>query len=1214
MFIRQLVSSLVRASSRHPLETIALCLLVASSCYFSLIHFFQQTDAQASFPLRKARVAITGQQLVHLDISGTTTPSLSSPSESLLLKQVVVDAPKFAAYLPEEGVLTRPFLQTALSLQQTIESLTVKDGAGNAYKFSDLCHRLSGDCLSASPLTLLWGADMAKIEADRDPSATLSAALASPKSSSAASADLIKSMFGNIKITGKDHIHSAQSLVLSFVLDVTTPEKAELAKLWEAKVDALRTDKLFPEYAAVHPDGQEVPLLEDLKWRVSEAWEVSFLRGILEGLECRSGRGEGWDGEMRVCRRSRKEKCAEHTVFAREAPLSSEAGGAGARSVQYWREAPRMCGVESHLTSSSSDLLVMGISFILMHATFVTLFANMRKLGSKFSLGFTVLINGTFAMLVALVITKAMGITLSIIQFSEAIPFLVITIGFEKPFVLAKAIMQSQEAKDGKSLNVREKVINGATSVGPSLLMDYLIEVAVLGLGGLSGVRGGLPDFCMIAAFILLFDAVFLFTLFLSVLTLKLELARIRETQSEATRDATVVKPSTPARRPQGFDLTTIANNVKDGNEQNPMVSRLKLILILAFLAVHALNASASYNYGSASLNSDFDINTSSATPILRQIQAGIVDSTTIVNIAVPYVLYSREIMDEVGSTPLMEQVNAIYSMLPQSMWMAVATIFSVVAIARLAGASLLGKQQQHVPPTSAKPAQEQPTTKTTPTPTPVSTPTPAVPSPVDRVKVSSSSSDLPKVDSAVDITSGAKPRSVDECVVLLKTLGATSLSDVEVIQLVDAGKVAAYALEKVLGDLTRAVRVRRVLVSRTSKSDVAAGALPVEHYDYSKVMGQCCENVIGYLPLPVGVAGPYTIDGESYQIPMATTEGCLVASASRGCKAISLGGGAKTALLADGMTRGPVIGFPNITRAAEAKRWLEGDGNQIVFEEFNSTSRFARLKKLKIAVAGRLVYIRFSAFTGDAMGMNMISKGVEKALSALEAQFPDMEVVAISGNYCTDKKPAAINWIEGRGKSVVAEAVVPAKVVESVLKTSTRALVELNTSKNLIGSAMAGSVGGFNAHAANILTAVYLATGQDPAQNVESSQCITLMEEVNDGDLYITCTMPCVEVGTVGGGTALPPQAAMLEMLGVRGANHEQPGANAQRLARIICAAVMAGELSLCSALAAGHLVKSHMQHNRAGGAAAAAGVRGAGAGQIGRGGQAQHGRVAAI
>jgi hydroxymethylglutaryl-CoA reductase (NADPH) len=129
----------------------------------------------------------------------------------------------------------------------------------------------------------------------------------------------------------------------------------------------------------------------------------------------------------------------------------------------------------------------------------------------------------------------------------------------------------------------------------------------------------------------------------------------------------------------------------------------------------------------------------------------------------------------------------------------------------------------------------------------------------------------------------------------------------------------------------------------------------------------------------------------------------------------------------------------------------------------------------------------------------------------------------------------------------------------------------------------MAGAIGGFNAHAANILTAIFLACGQDPAQNVESSMCITLLEPTNNGqDLYISCTMPSIEVGTVGGGTQLPAQAACLEMLHCKGSHPEQPGAHADTLAQVVCGAVLAGELSLLSALAAGHLVKSHMTLNR--------------------------------
>merc|ERR1719399_1613234 len=155
---------------------------------------------------------------------------------------------------------------------------------------------------------------------------------------------------------------------------------------------------------------------------------------------------------------------------------------------------------------------------------------------------------------------------------------------------------------------------------------------------------------------------------------------------------------------------------------------------------------------------------------------------------------------------------------------------------------------------------------------------------------------------------------------------------------------------------------------------------------------------------------------------------------------------------------------------------------------------------------------------------MNMVSKGCLKAIEVLEHDFPDLDLVAISGNMCTDKKPAAINWILGRGKSIVVEAVIPEEIVKSVLKTTVADMIETNKQKNHIGSAMAGAVGGFNAHAANIVTAVFLATGQDPAQNVESSNCLTIMEYAEDGQsLHVSVTMPSIEVGTVGGAPTFP-------------------------------------------------------------------------------------------
>jgi len=348
-------------------------------------------------------------------------------------------------------------------------------------------------------------------------------------------------------------------------------------------------------------------------------------------------------------------------------------------------------------------------------------------------------------------------------------------------------------------------------------------------------------------------------------------------------------------------------------------------------------------------------------------------------------------------------------------------------------------------------------------------------------------------------------------------------------------------------------------------------------------------------VPLPVGIVGPLALDGRSFYVPMATTEGALVASTNRGCAAIRRAGGATSALMGDGMTRAPLVRVESLAEAAKLRAWLEVPTNfQSVAAAFNSTSRFGRLQSVTAATAGRNVYLRFKASTGDAMGMNMITKGVNEALALLARHFPSMRVMSLSGNMCTDKKPSAVNWIEGRGKSVSAEVRLSGHVLKSVLKTSADAMVELNTAKNLVGSALAGSVGGFNAHASNIVTAVYLATGQDPAQNVESSTCLTLMEKdatiVDAADpegkagagIVMTVTMPSVEVGTVGGGTSLPAQAACLELLGIRGSHATTPGANAQQLARVVAGAVLAGELSLMSALTTNDLLSSHLKLNR--------------------------------
>lgn len=415
-----------------------------------------------------------------------------------------------------------------------------------------------------------------------------------------------------------------------------------------------------------------------------------------------------------------------------------------------------------------------------------------------------------------------------------------------------------------------------------------------------------------------------------------------------------------------------------------------------------------------------------------------------------------------------------------------------------------------------------------------------------------------------------------------LMGLGLSDNRDEDIARAVCNGDVPSYSLETELGDPFRGAAVRRRAVELITGKSLEG--LPLSGMDYSSIIGQCCEMVVGYVQIPVGIAGPLLLNGHEFSVPMATTEGCLVASTNRGCKAIYQSGGATSILLQDGMTRAPVVQFSSVKRCADLKFFLEDPDNfDTISHMFNRTSRFARLKYIKCQLAGRNVYIRFTATTGDAMGMNMISKGVQNVLDYLQDLNHDMKVISMSGNFCADKKPTAVNWIEGRGKSVVCETILTEEVIRKVLKTSVAALVELNTIKNLAGSAIAGALGGFNAHASNIVSAVYIATGQDPAQNVESSQCITMMEAVNGGrDLHVSVTMPSIEVGTIGGGTQLASQSACLNLLGVKGSNAESPGANAQTLARVVAGAVLAGEISLMSALATGQLVKSHMRYNR--------------------------------
>lgn len=335
-------------------------------------------------------------------------------------------------------------------------------------------------------------------------------------------------------------------------------------------------------------------------------------------------------------------------------------------------------------------------------------------------------------------------------------------------------------------------------------------------------------------------------------------------------------------------------------------------------------------------------------------------------------------------------------------------------------------------------------------------------------------------------------------------------------------------------------------------------------------------ENMIGCAQLPMGVAGPLKVNGKEYVVPLATTEGALVASVSRGCKTLNLSGGVTSTIMDYRMTRAPVFKCDNAVKAKETADWVQEHFDELkaLMEE---ESPFLRLERIRPWIVGRNLFLRFECWTGDAMGMNMITIGIESACKRIEST--GARWIATSGNMCIDKKPSALNLISGRGRRVIAECVLKEKAIADVLKTTPDNMIDVNYRKNLVGSAQAGSYG-FNAHFANIVAAFYIATGQDPAQVVSGSMGFTLAEK-QDNDLHLSVTVPCLKVATVGGGTQRETQGEALSILGLKGGGNPS-GSNGDRLAEILAGAILAGEASLLSALSSRHLGKAHSELGR--------------------------------
>ncbi|MBI4142173.1 hydroxymethylglutaryl-CoA reductase [Candidatus Woesearchaeota archaeon] len=335
---------------------------------------------------------------------------------------------------------------------------------------------------------------------------------------------------------------------------------------------------------------------------------------------------------------------------------------------------------------------------------------------------------------------------------------------------------------------------------------------------------------------------------------------------------------------------------------------------------------------------------------------------------------------------------------------------------------------------------------------------------------------------------------------------------------------------------------------------------------------------------IPTYLAGPLRILGSyakgEYIVPLATLETPLGASVGRGAKA-TREEGITTIIKDTGWTRAPVLEGPSAQRLRDIIEYVTKNYQELK-QAANTTTRYGKITSIEPQQTGKHLYLRITMQNADAGGHNMTTKAAQAIVDKICAEFKDIKLISISGNYCTDKKVSAVNSISGRGKKVIAETWISEKNCETILKTTPDAIHKVNTIKNLEGSIIAGSICSANAHFANILAAMYLATGQDIANIVEGSQGITQTDITKKGELYFSVTIPNIVVGTVKSKDFPEDQKTTLERLGCYGSGRPI-GTNAKKLAEIIGATVLAGELNLLAVLSKDkELIDSHERIER--------------------------------
>jgi hydroxymethylglutaryl-CoA reductase (NADPH) len=334
-------------------------------------------------------------------------------------------------------------------------------------------------------------------------------------------------------------------------------------------------------------------------------------------------------------------------------------------------------------------------------------------------------------------------------------------------------------------------------------------------------------------------------------------------------------------------------------------------------------------------------------------------------------------------------------------------------------------------------------------------------------------------------------------------------------------------------------------------------------------------ENFIGTVQLPVGVAGPLRIRGThacgDFYVPMATTEAALVASYHRGSLLLTRAGGCACALLSEGLERSPGFAFATLAEAGSFAAWATDNYEHFV-RVAEATSHHVRLRDMYLQMEGNHVYLSFEYTTGDAAGQNMVTIATEAICNFIHDESPVRpQWYVIEANFSGDKKASALSFTNVRGKKVTAEVVIPAELLGSMLHT-TAEMMSRAWRMSAMGGVMSGTMG-IQAHYANALAALYIATGQDAACVSESAVGVTRMELIDGSSLYAAVTLPNLIVGTVGGGTGLPTQEACLRIANSAGSG------SACQLAEICAAICLAGELSISGAMASQEFTRAHQR-----------------------------------